>query len=283
MSLDTAFAWTKPVPKHWQQDLSRLNVGDNVTSLHLQWLAGWPWAPVGRWVVYEVTPAKNVQRILDQEELCGIYDSPTRGIWQALKGPDPRTVGRWVVDKTVPAHMGGKKWRSSSLVSQNAWRLHRSTGGLPQLVWIIEGTNGGHAWQLGNLEKKCLSIMGVDMDDIQRMSEAWPNPGDLSYAEYDQRVFNALAERDKLASWDKAIRYDDRLDRYHAADILTAEDKQLHRDMMQRVFKWIDNQVGAVVSDIPRSRLPSRADLRAASQGDAIDVDAEYDKLLNEG
>lgn len=280
--LDTAFAWTKPVPRPWQEDLARLNVGDNVSSLHLSWLSGWPWAPVARWVIYEVTPASAVNRILTQEELCGITDSPTRGIWEALNGPDPRKWGRWVKDKSVPDHMGGQRWKSNSMVSQNAWKLHKTTGGLPQLVWIIEGTNGGHAWQMGNLEKHCLSLMGADQDDVQRMAEAWPDPGDLPYADYDQRTFNALAERDKLASWHKSIRFDDRIDRYHAADILSAEEKANHREMMQRVFKWVGDQVAGIVSDIPRSRLPARSDLRAAAHGDVVDVDAEYERMLND-
>ena len=252
---DTAFAWTRKVPKRWQADLDQLTPGDRLSRLVLTWQSGWPWDPLQRWEVYEVLPASSIASILTQEELLGITDSLTRGLWQALRGADPRTVGRWVRDPDVPQHLGGKKWRSDSLVSHTQWRLHQETGGLPHRTWIIEGTHGGHTLRLGQMEKGFLLASGVEPKAVHALAEAWPNPGSRPYADYDARTFHALAERDRLRAWTRSKPWDARTDRQTAQDLVLTERKDRHEQIMKRVVKWIDDQIGDFVADIPRTRL----------------------------
>lgn len=251
------FAWKRPVPKEWASDLMRLCPGENVSTLHLSWLAGTPDESVQRWVVYEVAPAKMVGDILDEEKHHGIDVSLTRGLWDALHGPDPRTLGKWVPDKTLKS---GRRWRSKSLVSRNQWDLHKETGGLPLLCWIIEGSKGGHSWQFGPFEQGFLIATGVDPEAVQELQDAWPNPGSMAYADYDARVFHALAERDLLAKWRRSLSWEDRTQRSQAGLILTGESAARREDMLMRVNRWMENQVSDAVSDIPRSLLPQWSD-----------------------
>jgi hypothetical protein len=247
------FQHTRAVPPEWAADIDRLNLGENISQLRLSWLAGMPYEPCQRWVLYEILPGHAVGKILEQEQKLGIRDSLTEGLWQALEGPDPRTVGKWI---RAPKLAGGRRWVSQSLVSRNAWDLHKETGGLPQLCWIIEGEHGGHTWQFGNFEAGFLIAAGVPPDDVQQLAELWPNPGSQPYADYDQRTFQALAERDLLRQWRSSLAWEDRSDRTQAGLILMGEAAHRREDMMARVMRWMDNQIGDAVSDIPRRLLP---------------------------
>ena len=262
----TDFVWERPVPPEWQADLDQLNPGENVTQLRLVWQAGWPWGPVQRFEIYEIIPAETVERIIREETLLAIQDSLTQGLWKAVKGPDPRTTGRWVRDPDIPWSMGGKRWRSDSLVSRIQWQLYRETGGLPMRSWIIEGHQGGHTWRLGAFEQAFLLATGIEPEVVQDLTMAWPDPGSQPYADYDQRVFQALAERDQIGQWRESLRWDDRVGRDVALDLLDTEAKDHHRSMMERMYKWIDHQVGSIVNDIPRTQLPNWSDFEPVKE-----------------
>lgn len=247
------FQHTHAVLPAWQADLDLLNRGENISQLRLSWLAGNEYEPVQRWVLYEVLPGHAVGKIIEQEQRLGMRNTLTDGLWKAVCGPDPRTVGKWVRAPKLP---GGKRWVSASLVSRNQWDLHQETGGLPFLSWIIEGTHGGHSWQCGQFEQGFLLAAGVEPDVVQALAEAWPNPGSQPYADYDSRVFHALAERDLLRQWRSSLAWEDRANRTEAGLVLLGEASQRREDMMGRVMRWMDNQIGDAVSDIPRKLLP---------------------------
>ena len=260
---DAAFRWTRKVPPEWQADLDRLVAGENVSRLVLVWQPGVEWNPIQRWEIYEVVPAKTMESICAQEAIMGgdFMDSlwgPRTGV----RGPDPASVGQWVYDGDVPQGYGNKRWRSSSMVSRTQWLLHQQTGGMPHRCWIIEGSTGGHAWNLGQFERTFLLAAGSDPQDVQALADTWPDPGSLPYAEYDQRVFTMLTERDQLRQWRESLRWQDRTDRGKAADHVLVGMAQRRRAMMERVIRFIDNQVGAFASDVPRtirSRIPGTA------------------------
>lgn len=271
----SSFEWTRAVPPAWADDLAMLSPGENVSSLHLSWLAGWPYEPVQRWVVYEVLPVSQVGKIIEQEHRLNLHDTMIQNLWNAVKGPDPRTVGKWIPAKVA----GGKRWVSNSLVSRNQWDLHKQTGGLPFLSWIIEGDQGGHAWQFGPFEMGFLIAAGVEPPVAQELAEAWPNPGDQPYAPYDARVFRALAERDLLRKWRESLAWEDRANRTEAGLVLQGEAAHRREDMMRRVMTWLDNQIGEAVSDIPRTLLPSWSEFQTTET--APDHEAAVRQVLD--
>jgi hypothetical protein len=267
----TSFQWTRPVPTAWSEDLAQLTPGENVSSLHLSWLAGFPWEPVARWTIYEVLPAATVGKIIEDEQKLGIRSSLVQSLWQALEGPDPRVLGHWRKDHRVP---GGRRWVSNSMVSRNQYDLHKQTGGLPLLCWIIEGSHGGHSWQFGPFERSFLLDAGIDPETIQALAEAWPDPGTLPYADYDYRVRDMLAERDLLRQWKYGRHWTDRTKRTDAGLILQTESEARRKQMQLRMMKWLDTQIADAVSDIPRRLLPPRSAFqpveRAADEDEAI-------------
>jgi hypothetical protein len=257
-------------------------MGENVSRLVLHWMAGWPYAPVQRWCIYEVQPHAAVAKMLEIERLKAIErgddarDYTMHRLWSALQGDDPRGPqgGRWVKHKDV-----GKRWLSKSMVSQAQWKVHRQTGGYPTLCWIVEGLGGGHAWQFGQLERHFLMATIGDPSLVQEMAEAWPNPGSQSYADYDNRVFEALRERDQLGQWRNALRWDERVERQTAADLQDFEANTRHEQMAQRMMVWMNNQIGDAVSDIPRRLLPQWSDFQSVD-GPASNEDQAIADLI---
>jgi len=246
------------VPPEWQQDLDRLWPGEQVSRLVLHWLAGLEGEPVQRWAIWEVLPTAEVGKVLEQERAFGVRNSLTEALWKALAGPDPRTLGH--LDAKT------KRWRTSSLVSREQWDLHREVGGLPMLSWIIEGPKGGHSWQCGMFEQGFLMAAGVEADTVQALAQAWPNPGSQPFAPYDQRVFRALQERDQLRQWRESLKWTERMNRTAAGLIVEGEHTKRHQFMLDRVFRWLDNQIGDAVSDIPRTLLPQWSDFQTVEE-----------------
>jgi len=240
----------------------------------LVWLAGKDYEPVQRWGVYEIVPAEMVRGLLRQD--TNPYtgktneDSVLWHLWQDLEGPDPATWGEWRPDKTVPT---GRRWHSASLVSRTQWLVHQRTGGLPTLVWIIQGSRGGHMWQVGQQEMAWLESFGLSREQVDTVADAIPLPGALPYAPYDQRVFQALATRDKLRTW--AGDWQARSATKSRAGLVVAGDRTSRRHAYNRqMLAWIETQIEDALLDIPRHRLPGRSDLPATEPEDLTDVDA---------
>ena len=278
---DEYFAWTRRIPAAWQESVARLSVGENVSRLWLAWLPGTPYAPIQRYAVYEVLPESMVGAILAREELMGHRDSLMAGRWGTrcgVRGPDPATIGQWVRDPAVPmSYNNGKRWRSTSMVSRTQWLIHREIGGLPLLFWIIEGDRGGHMWHMGEFERAFLLSTGLAPDAADALAEAWPAPGEQPYAEYDNRVFHALAERDRLAQWTQSKPWDQRVRGDVAPDLVIKEHADRAREMRERIMKYIDNQIGDFVSDLPRATL---ARLPKAEFGNDLDDEGSAQQFV---
>jgi hypothetical protein len=270
VSITNGFQWRRDVPPEWQADLDQLAPGDRVSRLVIHWNAGFEYEPVQRWCIWEVLPTQAVTTMLTEEEAADAHHSLLRGLWNDLQGPDPRTTGKMVKGR----------WRSKSLVSRMQWDIHREVGGLPLLAWVIEGSRGGHSWQCGPFEQGFLLALGIAPDIVQELSQAWPNPGSLPYAEYDRRVFNALAERDALRTWRQSLAWDGRSRRSTAGLILDSEALHRKTGMMERTMRWLEGQISDAVSDIPRTLLPQWSDFQQVDQ--AADEAAAHAHVVEE-
>jgi hypothetical protein len=228
----------RDVPPEWQAALEAIVPRSAVVPwLLLYWHAGQPYEPTQRWVVYECVP-----------NLALVPPDHLRD----LQGDSPRTRGTWRPDPTVP---GGQRWCSDSLHSLAQWEIFGATHCYPKLFWIIQGSRGGHVWRLDHVLRNFKLSLG--QGDV-------PNIGDLPYAEWDTRVAEQIGRYDRLRQWhaERAQPWTDRALHQTAAGLWVQQDAHAREQRYAaEMLKFLDAQIEDVVSDIPRSLLPSWCDL----------------------
>ena len=229
------FHHTREVPLAWQADLETIvPKSEGVPWLQLVWQPGMPYEPVQRWEIYEMEPR---------------LDHVSADFLEDIRGASPRTRGEWREDDTVPYHLGGKRWHSTSWHSLTQWLLFQAHNCYPVRFWILQGEKGGHIWRMDHIERNfALAIEGADV----------PLPGDLPYAEYTTATRDAIVELDRLRKWHQEMfqGFDTRTGATTAAE--EAARKELYTN---RMLAWLDNQIEEAASEIPRSQLPSLMDL----------------------
>ena len=252
----------------WQADLERIAPkSDKANWLEIVWYPGEPYEPVQRWVLYEVMP---------------LLDRVPEGFLEDIKGPDPKVDGYWKKDDDIDPVLATKKtldgtpmrWHSNSVHSHIAWKLFRKLGekAYPLLTWIIQGSKGGHLWQLGQTELGILEGHGIQGADT-------PCPGELPYADYDPRVSAKLAERDKLRRWRQSTAWDDRGMKKTAAGLWVRGDrKAAEEDYNRRVMKWLEDQIETAWSDLSRVNLPQPSEFKDPNYvvEDEDEIDREF-------
>lgn len=240
------FHHTRDVPPEWQADLeSVVPKSDRVTWLQLVWQPGWPYEPVQRWEIYEMTPN---------------LDTVPPEVVAALRGPNPRSEGVFVADPKIPGSLGGKRWLSDSLVSLVQWELFRDTGCYGQRFWIIQGLRGGHKWRLSDAEKNFLASFVAGGREGKPPDT--PAPGDRCYAEWNDLAKMQLVRFDKLRKWNMGMAWDGRSMTKTEAGLYVQRDRYAEEQKFAKtMLKWLETQVEDAVDDIPRTMLPGNSDL----------------------
>lgn len=238
------FLHAREVPYEWQAELDAIVPrSSRVPWLKIVWQPGMVYEPVQRWEVYEMVPLITLD---DGETNVPIE------IRDSLRGPCPREWGEWMPDRTVP---GGRRWISSSMVTLLQWQLYQETGCYGARFWIIQGVRGGHKYKLSAAERNFLqALAGQDVDT--------PQPGNLPYAEWDQRVVRKIVEHDRLRRWKLTMPWDGRQANRTKAGLWLKRDRLAEeRGFAERMLHYLESQVSDVISDIPRSLLPAMSDL----------------------
>jgi hypothetical protein len=152
--------------------------------LYLAWEPGDDWSPIERWMLYQVVPRGRVP-------------APVLG---ELEGPDPRSEGHYcgptslcgcAADRRPDLWVGG----AATLITRRAWEHYRATAalGFPGWAkpwWVIQGDQGGHPRFYTNAE--------AALADLADLPSEPPVPGELAYAEPDQRTWNAITQADRV-------------------------------------------------------------------------------------
>lgn len=215
-----SFTWTRDVPRGWQEQLDALFPRDGIFAwLHLEWWAGERfkvWHPGGFWQVAE----QRVQRWV-------IYQMSWPGhipdlVLPDLEGPHPRLRGHW-----EPATL---EWVSDCSVSREQWELYRRTGCYAQPFWILQGDRGGHKRRFTPLESRLLKANGRPGDP--------PFPGDLPYAELDNRVLDQLVRYDRLRRTNRNLAQAKHRAAYRMEDKAAAQEA-----FNAGMLDWLDRQV----------------------------------------
>ena len=248
----------------WVEDLARLAPpSEKVNWLKLIWEPGESYGPVQRWEIREMIARTE---FVHPEMI------------EALKGPSPREDGRWVYGETTMGEWTSypeRQWFSNSIVSLTQWQIFRETGLYSHRFWIIQGDRGGHKWMLSAAEQNFAKSYGIENADT-------PAPGDLPYADYDQRVFNKIAEIDRLHKWDEQIRWDKRQVRKTDAGLYVMRDRNAEkRQYNEQMMKWLETQIEDTVDDMsPQALARIAADMPPGDRYYNKDEDALERSLI---
>lgn len=225
----------RPHPS-WQRSLARIAPRSEVLNwLHLGWYAGDLWCPVERWIVYEMTPFSAVARQQALAQRFGFEDE----FYRALTGPNPRTGGHYDAALGCFLHKG-----PPPLIDRRQWVLFRELGAFARPVWVVQGDRGGHKRHFSPLEIRHLRTQGYPYDEA-------PAPGELPYADFDERVVDQLARMDQLRKWDRRRAWTRRTigDQWRAR-------AKAETEFLRLFGAWLDQQlagVASIVADMVRT------------------------------
>jgi hypothetical protein len=214
------------VPPEWERQLAELSPQTNRFSwLKLVWEPGRPDAVIERFIVYQMIPAHAVQtEILEQLQ----RDLPPQGYYD--------DVLKEYVDE------------ENCLITTRAWQLYRETQCWGRPYWVIQGTKGGHKRWFSETERKMLKVAGLPCDP--------PNPGELPYAEFDQRTLAALSQLDMLKGVHGTLRRQKALSPEGYAARAEAEERVLR----ERLLSWLTDQVAELTDGVSLHHRDERAE-----------------------
>lgn len=179
--------YDRTLPSEWQAALDAQHV-PGTARVVIAWEAGDVWQPIHRWMLWQLQPWHYSQNAAVKRE---------------LRGPHPRSTGHYCAPSSgcgcknefgAPTHTMAWKGGTVRLIDRRAYELHwehyRATGELviPRRLWVIQGHNGGHPFQISMVEQKLRREQGLP-EDV-------PSAGDLPFAEFDRRVLVGLERYD---------------------------------------------------------------------------------------
>ena len=254
------FRFERDPPARWRAELYAIGGWPNTQAsyLDLLWWAGEPPMPeaedhaIQRWVVWECIPVAALER-------TPRFAAQARELLTALRGPPPVTQRSWIVRN------GKRQMRSASIVSQFQWDLFRQRREWCQPYWVIQGETGGHLWRFPPAYQMLLRLHGRRLHP--------PMPGNLPYAEWDNRVRNQLIRERQLRERLEAFSTRDQTsksDRHHKREQL-----EIERDGRRALLAWLDQQMGMASRET--SGMLARADLPVREHAAVTDEQLEHE------
>jgi hypothetical protein len=224
----------REVPREWEQQLAEISPPTNrFTYLKLIWEQGYPWEVCERYFVYQMMPA----RMMTSPFHAGILEQLERAL--PPQGYYDHTLGQYVEE-------------ANCLITTRAWKLYRETGCWGKPYWVIQGDKGGHKRWFTQVEKKFLRLVGLPDEP--------PEPGELPYAPFDDRVLAKLREHDVLQGDQSNLRRSQSL----THGFQSARTELLERELRQKLTAWLKDQAreigpeyddGLAAIDAPRQLI----------------------------
>lgn len=213
----------------WQDRLDALfPPNTEISSLRIVWEPGLEWAPTGRFVLYQMLPASRIPVIF----------------LPFLEGPDPRSFTRYDrVKKEVI------RKRGAPLVSRQQWLMYREEGVFGMPYWVVQGERGGHKINFTKVERMIARLKGHPNGQP-------PAIGDLPYAPMDNRVIEKLVALDQMRTYNLLIDFAMR-----APEMLEADEERGANEAKDRLWAWVESQVGQWVEELPHGGIERIAGL----------------------
>ena len=253
--LDKIHAELRP-PRDWERRLRAIwPVSETQQWLHFRMFpesiskeTGAPISGSARWVLYTMTPPAL---ITDPTRLAMMDEPP----WWEL--PIDRQFGRMMSVTTYQYAM---------------WREYRC---LARPYWCLQGSDGGTPMQFTMREAAILRAQALPTDV--------PNPGDLPFAPFDERVIRALQERDRFRQLGGAL---DRLrDPQRAAADVKAEEEEAERVFRTTFVAWFKERMATNAEYIGwhSNKSENVADFRPATKAEMDAADQWEDQYIATG
>jgi len=215
----------RDVPKAWEAQLREFSPPTTrFTYLKLRWEPGYPWeSPVERWIIDQMIPEHAVEE----------------GILEQLRDyPPPSAMGNH-----YDAVLGEFVRNPDCLITERAWHTFRETRCWARPFWVIQGPNGGHKRWFSNVERNFLKLAGLP--------EEPPVPGDLEYADFDERVMAHLRAYDLLRNQHAGLKRKRDL----LGGLQDARTEAEERRFREQMVKWLSDQVTEAAEGVTESLM----------------------------
>ena len=179
-------------PKEWVDALASAFPQDRMTEYPVfMWEEGRDYVIEGnthdevvqRWMLYGTYPAEAFNP-LDAEN--GEWNA---AVLKEFQGPSPESLTTIV---RIP-EKGARVVRvtpGTGFVNQRMWEIFQVTGRVSRPIWCIQGHHGGTPMRYQPIERARCIKMGLPQTP--------PMPGTLPYADFDNRVIEALKQREMI-------------------------------------------------------------------------------------
>lgn len=228
-----------------------------VSHLRLVWEPGEPWAPVGRWFLYDCVPRSVFERSAQQKRMAGCpeYDNGDAVLIADLDGLNPRECGTY--DPILREFLTTSD-RNCTERQWKLWHEHR-VWGTP--FWVIQGTHGGHKWAYNTAERKVLRYAGLP--DLP------PGPGALPYAPFDNRVLDKVLAYDRLRSTEGLL----------GRDAVARADRNKVQAARKAYVDFLTDSVGDLVREFKHALQELPRDFTQSTRP-TVDYDEEVERFI---
>lgn len=207
------------VAERWQPELDAIapRTERGTSWFHLMWEPGEVWAPVMRWVIWEVSPFERAPGFIQDD----------------LRGPNPRLFGKW------DAAAGKFRQERSFTVNMRQWDFYQQTGCYGRPVFVVQGERGGHRRRWSDVQQNVIMAQ-TGMDTMPDGGLEPPAPGDLCYAEPDSRTIRKLAADDLVRLYGDILH---RVALRGGTSLLDIREQRVARQMAEIVFRHVEEEV----------------------------------------
>jgi hypothetical protein len=201
-----------------------------------------------RWVLYTMTPAHLISDPTKIQQLAGTpwWELPT-----------------------------GEQWARQQMVSAYQWEMWRQHQCWARPYWCLQGDAGGTPMQYTMREKAVLKAHNLPTDV--------PDPGELPWADFDERVMAQLIARDKFRTLGHAL---DRLtDPAKAVADVKAEEADAEVVFRTEFVKWFKQRMEPNAEFLARhlSKSENQLDFRPATRSESNAADQWEDQYIATG
>lgn len=239
----------KVVPEQWERELADIDAPPNhrFPYLKLIYEEGYPWEPIERYMIYWMTP----ERLMN----AGIMPD----ILEQLQDPDPPSAHGNHYDMELEEFIR----HPDCLITERAWHMYRETGCWGRPYWVIQGERGGHKRWFTRAEQQLLKMQGLPIHP--------PDPGDLPYAEWDERVKAKLQQLNMLRG-----EHGERRRAAALAKGISAQEeyeRELQKELRTNLVKFLHDQVTEIAPDVQASLYKVDAGRKRTSREEQVKIE----------